>query len=344
MRPKYLFFVGLIIILMLILLFFRQQKQSNTLLKPIAQNSQAASPISDASAESKKTNSLPHANGSSSTNQAPTVNDREKTNEIRQYMESQNKPIEFYGQVVDQDQNPLAGVSVKGEALHVKVIIPTAWGDEDEIIPISKETDSAGRFEIEGISGRAVELESIQKSGYEAEPIKRAWKTSEGFFENPVIFKMWSTNIHEHLITGEKKFQITPDGRPYFIDLTKGTIAESGIGDLKVWIQYTNQSVHGEYSDWSSEIDVINGGLQKSDSYSMFSAPSEGYVPSFVWKNQIKGGQYGSSGERRFYVMLKNGREYGRISIELFAPYTDEIPGLIRLSYVINPSGSRILR
>ena len=45
-----------------------------------------------------------------------------------------------------------------------------------------------------------------------------------------------------------------------------------------------------------------------------------------------------------FYLLLRNGREYGRMSINLFAPYGRLHPGLIRLSYAINPSGSRILR
>jgi len=35
---------------------------------------------------------------------------------------------------------------------------------------------------------------------------------------------MWSTNVHEQLITGGKSFHIEPDGRPYVIDLAKGTL------------------------------------------------------------------------------------------------------------------------
>jgi hypothetical protein len=50
------------------------------------------------------------------------------------------------------------------------------------------------------------------------------------------------------------------------------------------------------------------------------------------------------TGQHRFYLTLKNGKEYGRFSVELFAPYNDQIPGLIDIKYAINPSGSRILR
>jgi hypothetical protein len=345
MNPKIWPLIGFAIVLAFLLLFLRHQKQSNVSPNPIVQHSQATLTSSSVLVISQKTNNLPQTNTSSSSNQLSSINDRQKANEIRQYMESQNKPVEFYGQVVDQDGSPLAGVNVKGEILHVRVVVPTAWGDEDEIIPITKETDPTGRFEIQGVSGRAIELESIQKIGYDSEPVKRAWGTSEGRLEKPVIFKMWSTNIHEKLIIGEKPFDVIPDGRTYYINLTYDTISETvNNSDLKVWIRYTNQVTRSQLYDWSAGIEVINGGLQASDSYSMFFAPTDGYVQFFNSQQQIKGGQRGEIGERRFYLVLKNGREYGRMAINLIAPFNDQTPGVIRLSYAINPTGSRILR
>jgi hypothetical protein len=166
-----------------------------------------------------------------------------------------------------------------------------------------------------------------------------------GSIESPVVFKMWSTNVHEQLITGGQSFHIVPDGRPYVIDLAKGTIAESGDGDLKVWIKYAAEVVRGQTYDWSCEIDAINGGLLEEPlGTAMYVAPAEGYIPVFQLQQQIKGGQSGSIGTRRFYVKLKNGQEYGRITIELDAPYNDRVPGMVRIQYALNPSGSRILR
>ena len=357
MRSKVLLLTGFVVAIVLMWFFFRQQKQGNILSKRTTQSGQpSAASLSSASVVLQKTNSLSQANVTSAVSQLSSVDDREKTNEIRQYMESQNQPIEFYGQVVDQDGNPLSGARMKGLTLHVKVIVPAPWGDKDEITPIEKTTDSAGRFEVNGISGRSLEIDSIQKEGYEAEPIKRIWGVSGGSFENPIIFKMWSTNIHEQLIIGDKAFEIVPDGRLYFIDLTTGTISESGTGDLKVWIQYTNQVVQGQLYDWSAGIEVINGGLLEvpqqainsgfwpEPPFAMYSAPQGGYTPSFSLQRQVKGGQSGEIGNRYFYLLLKNGKEYGRMSINLFAPYGRLHPGLIRLSYAINPSGSRILK
>jgi hypothetical protein len=265
---------------------------------------------------------------------------------ISNFIESKNVPVEFYGQVIDQDSNALAGVDVK--VIVQQLIMPNSA--EVDIaatnIPIEQITGTDGRFEISGVEGASFDLESIQKAGYEVESPRRGYQPIGGSFEQPVIFKMWNTNIHGQLITGDEKFSIVPDGRPYFINLTTGAINESGTGDLKVWIQYTNQIVRGQLYDWSAGIDVANGGLfeEQNLNSAMYSAPANGYVPNFELQQQIKGGQEGQIGSRRFYVVLNNGSEYGKITINLYAPFNDQIPGLIRLSYVINPSGSTILR
>ena len=333
--------ISILVLIFCALLFLRHSEQHEITSESPQNVSQSTSSIP---VTITKTDSMTQLVTASPTNPQLIVNDREKTNAIRQYMESQNKPITFYVKVVDQNGNPLPRVKVKSEVRHIKVIVPAAWGDEDQNIPNERETDLGGRFEVNGVTGANFDVESIQKDGYEAEPFVHTYGTSGGNLENPMIFKMWSTNIHEHLITGEKKFQVVPDGRPYLIDLIKGTIAESGEGDLKIWVKRPDQIIYGKQYDWSCEIGVVNGGLQEADSHSMFSAPADGYVPLFQFEQKIGSGWGDSTGEKRFYVMLNNSREYGRISIELFAYYSDHIPGLIRIQYAINPSGSHILK
>jgi hypothetical protein len=157
---------------------------------------------------------------------------------------------------------------------------------------------------------------------------------------------LWQTNVHEALIVGERSFPITPGGQPCLIDLNKGAIAESGNGDLSVSVHYEAYPVRGQTYDWSSEIDSVNGGLlEESNNFSaMYVAPTNGYTQQFRFDQQIKGGQRGSMGARRFYVTLRNGKEYGRVTIGVFAPYNGQVPGLIRVEYVINPTGSPVLR
>jgi hypothetical protein len=236
------------------------------------------------------------------------------------------------------------GAKVKVKVRHWTVIVPAPFGASGGMIHVQLETDSGGLFEIRGVTGDGFDVESITKEGYELEPSQRTYGATGGSLAEPVIFKMWSTDIHEKLITGGKSFHIVPDGRPYVIDLTKGTIAESGDGDLKVWVKRPEQITYGKRYDWSCEMDVINGGLLAASDSSMYFAPTDGYAPSFQFEQKIGSGWGDTTGPKRFYVRLNNGQMYGRITIELFAYYNDRVPGMIRIQYALNPSGSRILR
>jgi len=272
---------------------------------------------------------------------------------LQTLVEGKNKSIDFWGMVMDQDGNPLPGVKVIG---NTRTWYVTATMNFDSRFPeFSAVSDSGGKFEIHNVSGDVLTIKSLQDEGYEPEPGALrgfGYNTSERFSSdpnNPIILKMWKTNIHAQLIVGKKRFHIVPDGRMYVINLAKGMINESGEGDLKVWIRYQASSASEHLYDWSSEIDVINGGLlQETDDYSsMYLAPIDGYTPIFHYPQhpqQIRSGQRGSTGTKRFYVMLNHGQEYGRITVELVAPYNDQIPGMIDIQYVVNPSGSRFLK
>ncbi|HEY6182032.1 MAG TPA: carboxypeptidase-like regulatory domain-containing protein [Terriglobales bacterium] len=267
----------------------------------------------------------------------------------RMIIESRNAPVEFWGQVVDQNDAPLPGVEIQSRIRHWD-FVPGVGASQRNIDGVVT-TGADGQFHVGGSSGDDLTIR-MEKDGYELEPKAKlgfGFGTAEPFTsqpEAPVIFKMWPTNIHEQLIAGQKSFHIVPDGRLYMIDLAKGTIAEQGAGDLKLWIKRPEQVAPGQKYDWSSEIDAINGDLLEETNVtsSMYLAPQAGYAPNFKYEQQIIGRQSASTGTRRFYVKLDNGREYGRITIELIAPYNDRVPGMVHLDYAINPSGSPILR
>lgn len=351
MRPRFLIFTLLFTSLILVIVFrLRPVKKIDAQTPPTQQAIQSASgaPVT-ASNPSRNVSSQPPPVSLLPINPTMETDEEKTTRVVREANAPYETPIMFYGQVIDQDSNYLSGVKISASILYEHMSAPTT-NDEFQItnnlIHPEKETGPDGRFEITDEKGRNVIIESIQKEGFEFESgLPITFSAVAGSFENPEIFKMWSTNIHEQLITGSKSFQIAPDGKAYFINLTDDTISQSDKGDLKVWIQYTNQPVRGQLYDWSAEIDVVNGGLLEEPLGSpMYDAPADGYVPSFQLKGQIKGGQRGDTGERQFYLMLNNGREYGQMTIGLYAPFNDQTPGLIRLSYALNPSGSRILR
>jgi hypothetical protein len=160
-----------------------------------------------------------------------------------------NVRVCFYGRVVDQNTNPIPDVEIGAMVRYwyEPDVLTFAFGAKE--IRITSKTNKDGRFKLHGASGDVFDLEYVQKEKYELEPGQRTFGAVGGSLENPVVFKMWPTNIHEKLIEGEKKFQIMPDGRAYFINLTDRTIAESGDGDLKVWVKYPAQVTNSQLYD-----------------------------------------------------------------------------------------------
>jgi hypothetical protein len=351
MRPRFLIFTLLLVAAVLAVIYWLRPVKQAATQTPIAQ--QTIQPTSNppviANTASQNISSQPSPVSVSPENTKVESEEGKTERLVREANAPYETPIMFYARVIDQASNSLPGVKISASIYYEHLFAPTASGGysiTNNLTHLERETGIDGRFEITGEKSRNMTIESILKDGYEVEPdyCPHTFGASGGTSENPLVFKMWSTNIHEQLITGNKSFHIVPDGRTYFINLTDDTISESGEGNLKVWIKRPDDISHTKRYDWSCEVDAVNGGLCQGDSYSMFYAPAEGYLPSFQFEQKVGSGWGDSTGEKKFFVKLNNGKEYGWISIELYAYYNNQIPALIRLSYAINPSGSRILR
>jgi len=343
MRPRFLICISAVVLFMVEFVFWLRSKHQNVVIQPKQEIVQSTNQPARNAIVSDQHISRPVL---SQTNRTPLIPSSVGIAEVtKSFVDDKNKPINLFVRFIDQSSNPVPEVKVKFGIMQLTALDPALMELGSKSIQLERTTDGDGRIEIHGEVGEGIGIGTIQKDGYEPERAQYSFGTVGGSFDNPIIVKMWSTNIHEQLITGEKTFDIAPDGKPHVIDLLKGTIAEAGDGDLTVWIQYTNQVTRGQVYDWSAGIKIINGGLFEEDLGSpMYDAPPDGYVPTFEIHGKIKGGQRGDSGDRQFYLKLKNGQEFGQMSIDLHAPFNDQTPGLINLSYVINPSGSRILR
>jgi hypothetical protein len=274
--------------------------------------------------------------------------------------EGHNVPVAFYGQVVDSDGNGLANAAIH---LHVKEehIEPFPEPPTGTNTHLQRQTGADGRFEVNGLIGHSVMIEGYMKEGYEPDVTLQHYgdyPAQSGSFTEPIIFRMWNTNIpHEQLITGDKWFPLIPDGRRYGVDLTNNSISEGVAGDLVVWIKRPASPAPGERFAWSCELLVNGGGLQEEmRPWAMYLAPADGYTNVFAChqgaaKNPFaypqEAGSEGWSGQiygKRFYIKLRNGQMYGQITLNLLAGPGREGPSLIGLKYAVNPSGSRLLR
>jgi hypothetical protein len=186
----------------------------------------------------------------------------------------------------------------------------------------------------------------LTKEGYEQRlpgAMHGAQRTS---YDNPAVLKLWNTNIpHQELVSGEKSSAIIPDGRRYRVDLTNGVIAEGEEGDLVVRIRCPTSVTPGERHAWSCELMAASGLLEENRDLDMWVAPESGYtnVSAYQQEAGVDGWSPGLYG-KRFYLRLRGGQIYGRITLHLTASPSRYEPAGIRLEYAVNPSGSRLLR
>jgi hypothetical protein len=254
-------------------------------------------------------------------------------------------PVAFYGLVVDQDSNVLQNVTVDLSVM--KLYTLPSLTSTSMTTRFQRQTGADGRFEVTGMTGNSISVDGLTKEGYEPELQMHygSFGPQSTSFDNPAVLRLWSTNIHEQLITGDKSFVINPDGRHYGIDLIKGTISEGDQGDLVAWIKRPEPVKWGQRYDWSCEVTLPGGGLLESENRAMFRAPDAGYTNVFAHHEDAGVNGWGwMTGDERFYVQLHDGQIYGRIVVNLYAYYDGNQPAMIELSYAVNPSGSRLLR
>src|SRR5208282_3750798 len=83
----------------------------------------------------------------------------------------ENIPIVFYGRVIDQDSQPLAGAKV---SLDVVISHFAANGTEQKLVTL--ETDQNGDFTVTGFTAHGIGNISVEKWGYEL-----SQKTKRGY-------------------------------------------------------------------------------------------------------------------------------------------------------------------
>jgi hypothetical protein len=251
-------------------------------------------------------------------------------------------PIEFYGKVVDDNTNPVAGAGVH-----------FIWTDLSNEGTSTKDvmSDEQGRFVLSNSKGKNLIVQVSKKGYYSYEPFGAAFNyagENQNFSPdsaNPVIFRLKKKGVAEPLIHiqsalgGAKGFRLPKDGTPVEISLTSGKVVQSG-GDLRVQCWTHNQGkTPGEHYDWKCHISIPDGGLVLSSNEVDFLAPSEGYKTGDVIEMRSEGGNDWSSHAKRLYFLKLANGHYARINFEVVAGGDH----FFQLESFLNPSGSRTL-
>lgn len=243
-------------------------------------------------------------------------------------------PVEFYGKVLDQHDNPVAGAKIQ-------ISLNTIF----EILNRDLFTGADGTFSLSGVSGKFLSVNVFGLDGYTgvqatkfgdynyAEPGEHNFHVPNP--NKPVVFRLWKYDepepLHRWILTSEVK----PDGAPKWFDLDRGTVGGASLGICIV------DELPGNNDEERHAIKVMAGdgcALVATNDNAMFIAPAKIDQNEISTVHKAKNGYYNSGpGIFRFYFRTAQGK-YAAVNAEVSAGSDGA-----KLEIYQNPSGSRNL-
>ena len=247
-------------------------------------------------------------------------------------------PIEVYGLVVNQSNQPIAGATAT-----------MRWVALDGNTPArSVATDANGRFSISGIQGNGLCVD-VEKEGYSS---FRTARQSFGFLcaadhnfyvpdsNNPAIFRLWEYSNPEPMYDVRRaNMPLSVDDKTHWMDVLAGRMTNSGqVGFSVLRVDPTNW-----LAGYTITIHAAEGGgvkLAALDDELMFEAPENGYQPE-IRIVQPPGYVFEKGKILRFYLRTPDQR-YAAMDIQV--SQNNRGQASVTTQMYLNPSGSRNLQ
>ena len=282
-------------------------------------------------------------------NQGPVLNPRQQA-----LQQAYNSPIDFWGKVVDQNGNPIAGAKVT-------FTIDKQMGEGDENKPkVTVLSKAGGLFSLTGQTGAGIVVYVSKEGYYSTEDqsaaalnyflkssnnqvsFRRAGKV-ESFPTDtePTIFVLSQKGpavgnlIHRHV-----RVPIPKDGTPVDIELTQGRVVKTGHGDLQVesWVTDNGKDVVHPFP-WKCRVTILGGGLSPRTGKLDFQAPASGYQPQEETDMAVTASPWSKDMNRQYFLQL-SGNRYARVRFWMVNGGSN----FLNLDYYLNPqSGNRNL-
>lgn len=269
--------------------------------------------------------------------------------QLREVMNSANRPISFFGKVIDQDGNPIPDVKVTFEIRYMKEVGPVGIVDTFDYPSVT--TGADGRFALTGAKGSVMAVKSLEKLGYEpSEQATRGtywyWRDKDPYrpdADNPKLFHMWKKSGAEKLVKQQTMTRVPYDGTTTTFDLLSGTKVTSN-GDMRVSLtRNPQQIVYGQRNyEWTLTVEAVDGGVIETQDEQMYRAPADGYQPKLAIHVPSDATDWADSKSVAFYIKSRSGKYYGSVQLDVQVGSDKPTTGLTFRSFV-NPSGSRNL-
>ncbi len=250
-------------------------------------------------------------------------------------------PIEFYGQVLDETTNPVAGVQINFDCNDLSLNGTSFY---------QTTSDSNGMFAIKDINGKLLTVRVTKNGYYTYQPLVKIFfyaGENENFTPDanaPVIFWLRKKGQGEPLIHiagiglhSLRDYLLDIGGKPTELSLYDGKLTSADACDLRVEFK-AGPPLDNLPSriTWNCQVTVPDGGLVETDDPFPFLAPSDGYKESDHWS--LSETNWTDEIRKQYYLRLRGGH-FGRLTIRILGTTRP----FFRMESFVNPSGSRNL-
>jgi hypothetical protein len=245
------------------------------------------------------------------------------------------RPIVFYGKVVDENEQPVQAANVS-----------FSWGQlvPEKSFETNAITDSDGLFSIAGLTGAFLGVH-VEKSGYYAVKTNQShfqyWGISDSTAfqpdkNSPVVFHLRKKGAEAQLKIATLNVKIPLEGIPVEIDLLNQNSGTTG--QLQVTQVKPTYETWKKASEWSFHMEIPDGGFIEEQDEFPFEAPETGYQSVANFDFRRSNTNWATDIRKSYYIKFGNPPTYGQLTV-----LTDISWAGARLSYAINPDGSRNL-
>jgi hypothetical protein len=289
---------------LLLLIFGLWKSKKNRLYQTTERNSNGSATVA--------TDSSSNPIGSSSAQQESAPN-------ALAFAKAHLTPILFYGKVIDQDGNPVAGAEVEYAGNNIP------WGGAARQ---QMNTDAAGEFRI---TSKGISLSvNVSKENYRSvlrrsdiPPAEAAGDPSSSDSFNyaklfgptvhqpdkarPIIFTLYKSGVLEPLIVDKGKDLImAKDGTPIRVQLQPEN--PKTLIELQCWTDEKSPNAERHY-DWRFKMTIPAGSMVERTNEIAFTAPESGYdqqVFEYSMAKELLGNQWKYEVKKSFFIRFEN--------------------------------------
>ncbi len=272
---------------------------------------------------------------------------------LRQAMRaSLNRHLTFYGLVLDEKTNTVAGASIEASVTIADGISPQTSKTMQLV------SDADGRFTFEQEWGQVVMFKVSKRPDYIDALLQRFQYGPIGNLPTrhvpnilaPVPFVLTHRKPAEPLVSFSKSFGAPNSGEPVRVDLTTGRLVKEG-GDLIVSISCPEPYTELKRFPWKLSVAAVGGGMSEVPSSPgepirleyLHEAPEAGYESGINVEYGPNTESYRVQHDGWFYVKSRSGQNYAKIYFRMNT-FWDERGVPFRIEAVVNTNASRNLQ